>query len=118
MKEPKITAEQAKLNDALIAEIKACDSASVVALLEQGADPNCSSEVTLYSFSTRQMSALDLAMSWCCRQDPSGPVGYTDDEFNEPLVRALIEGGARLHKFSEFDESLPFKAGRSRRNDP
>ena len=100
------TPEQIALDEALIEAIKVSDTEDVVSLLEQGASPNCSTEVDLYGFGAQQMSALDLAMSWFCRKDTSrgNAFGYADEEFNEPIVRALIDGGASLSKFSEFDE--------------
>jgi ankyrin repeat protein len=94
------------LDNALIAAIKASDTPAAISLLEQGADPNCSAEIDLYGFGAQPTTAVMLAMSWCARKDTnSGKLfGYVKEEFNEPLVRTLIEGGASLSKFSKFDE--------------
>ncbi|MCW3099789.1 MAG: ankryin [Chthonomonadaceae bacterium] len=101
--------EQAKLDADLIAAIKASDTALVIALLEQGADPNITTEFDPWGFGPRTVSALMLAISWFCRRETSGWDTDSTEEFNDPLVRALIEGGASLNPTPPKDDEPPLE---------
>jgi hypothetical protein len=106
MPEELTTQAQATLDADLIAAIKASDTASVIALLQEGADPNISVEVDLWGYGARPISALMLAIQWFCRRETMGDFTI---EFNDPMVRALIEGGASLNPTPPQDDEPPLE---------
>lgn len=93
---------------ALISAIKSSETAQVISLLEQGADPNSIAEVDRWGFGAQPTSALMLAMTWFCRRETAGFDSTVT--FNEHLVRALVEGGASLKKASPFAETPLYQA--------
>lgn len=91
--------EQHRLNNLLIAAIKASDTETVISLLQQGADPNAEAEVDLYGFSIQTMPVLLLALSWWERSEAakSWMAGGPEEKINVPLVKVLVDAGANVN---------------------
>ncbi|HLK56375.1 MAG TPA: ankyrin repeat domain-containing protein [Chthonomonadaceae bacterium] len=91
--------EQQRLNDLLIAAVKAGDAETVILLLQQGADPNAVAEVSLYGWDSSKLPALELALTWHYRKEAweLWLAGHDEEEISIPIVKALVEAGADVN---------------------
>jgi hypothetical protein len=94
--------EQLRLNDLLIAAVKAGDAEAVTSLLQQGADPNAEAEVDLYGYGAQRMPVLELALCWFARTEAWNLwlAGAKEEKINPPLVKVLVDAGADVNAIS------------------
>src|SRR5579871_2651561 len=103
--------EQQRLNDLLIAAIKAGDADAAISLLQQGADPNAEAEVKIYTWSSERIPALELALRWHVRSEAyeNWLSGSKEEKINPALVKGLVKAGADVNARTSDVSSTPLE---------